>query len=103
MDRAVCALRVTHADLALVVDRFYLRTTTAEILARELGIEPAGARLGNFPAQRAIELNTVCAHECLLALRESLHSRHYQARREWEQDSTCRIFESVGCRMPYMV
>ena len=48
MDRAVCALRVTHADLALVVDRFYLRTTTAEILARELGIhrDTVYARIG---------------------------------------------------------
>ena len=74
------------------------------VIARgELGIEPAGARLGNFPAQRAIELDTVCAHECLLAPRDSLHSLHYQLVPRREQDSTCRIFESVGCRMPYMV
>jgi DNA-directed RNA polymerase specialized sigma24 family protein len=38
MDRAVCALGVTHSDLADVVRRFYLRTTSAELLARELGI-----------------------------------------------------------------
>lgn len=48
MDRAVCALGVTHSDLADVVRRFYLRTTSAELLARELGIhrDTVYARIG---------------------------------------------------------